>query len=92
MATGKPKPKSALDKLEERAKTVLREGRDVITAAGTALNPVATKKAKDEFQANRFKQAAWENFDKQKSELGKAITKGTKGTRSTIHKTNIKGY
>ena len=83
---------SAAKKAVARAKVIAREGRDVFTAAGTAVNPKATRKAKDEFQANRFKQAAWENVDKQASEFWKAVTKGKKGTRSTIHKTNVRGY
>ena len=73
-------------------KTVAREGRDVLTAFGTAANPASTRKAKNEMQANRFRQEAWNNFDKQVSEAVKAITKGEKGTRSKIHKTNVRGY
>lgn len=92
MATGKIKPPSMLDKLETRAKTVIREARDVATAFGTAVNPKSVQKAKTEQQANRFKQAAWENYDKQAKEFGQAIVSGKKGTRSTIHKTNVRGY
>lgn len=72
------------------AKTVAREGRDVATALGTTVT--GARKAKDEMQATRFRSAAWNNFDKQVSEAVKAITKGEKGTRSTIHKTNVRNY
>ena len=77
---------NAAQKAVARAKTIAREGRDVLTAAGTAMNPASTRKAKDEFQAVRFRSAAWDNYDKQAQELLQAILKGKKGTRSTIHK------
>ena len=72
------------------AKTVAREGRDVVTALGTTATD--TRKAKDAMQASRINSATWNNFDKQVSEAVKAITKGEKGTRSTIHKTDFRKY
>jgi len=72
------------------AKTVVREGRDVATAFGTSLT--GARQAKDEMQANRFLQAARANEDKQMKEFVSAVTKGKSGTRSTIHKTNVRNY
>lgn len=71
-------------------KNVAREGRDVATAFGTTVT--GARQAKDEFQANRFLQAARENEDKQMKEFMRAVLKGEKGTRSTIHKTNVRNY
>jgi len=72
------------------AGNVVREGRDVATAFGTTVT--GTRKAKDAMQAARIRDAAWNNFDKQVAEATKAIAKGEKGTRSTLHKKNLRNY
>lgn len=72
------------------AKNVAREGRDVATAFGTTQT--GARQAKDEMQANRFLQAARQNEDKQMKEFVNAVFKNKKGTRSTIHKTNVRNY
>jgi hypothetical protein len=76
----KTAPKSTVSKVVKRAKTVAREGRDVVTAVGT-LATGTKRNIKGNLYSDKYTPV--KNLAKQIKEVGTAAVKGKKGTTST---------